>query len=70
MKIFEGLISGLIVAFILSFFSVDKMVVEVLKSFTSSINWTVSHYYIIMGLIGFAGGLIFKLTRSEISEDN
>lgn len=53
----DGFVGGLFVAFILSLFSVDEMILEVLKPFITTITLTKSHYYILFGLIGLVGGL-------------
>lgn len=52
-----GFISGLIVAWILSLFGVDQMLIEVIQPFTNVIL-TSSHYYILFALIGTLGGSI------------
>ena len=52
-----GLISGLIVAWILTLFGVDEFCIEVLQPFTV-ITLTTDHFYFGMGLIGLIGGMI------------
>lgn len=51
----DGFVGGLIVAWILSLFDVDSMVLEVCQSFTD-IQLTTSYYYIGFALIGLIGG--------------
>ena len=51
----SGLISGLIVAWLLDCFNVSKMILEVVQPLVS-IQLTVSHYYVALGLIGLVGG--------------
>jgi hypothetical protein len=56
----EGFVGGLIVAFILSLFCVDEMIIEVLQPFVKTVTLTGSHYYIMFGLIGLIGGALGK----------
>lgn len=51
-----GFIGGLIVAFILSLFGVNVMILEVAQPFMKAVTLTNSHYYILFGLIGLIGG--------------
>lgn len=53
----DGFITGLVVAWILSLFGVDKMVVEVLQPFTK-VLLTSSHYYMGFALIGLIGAAL------------
>jgi hypothetical protein len=53
---FEGLLTGLFTAWVLSWFGVDKIVVDVIQSFLHNPEITVSHYYVLFGLIGMIGG--------------
>lgn len=55
----DGFVGGLIVAWILSLFNVDSMVLEVCQSFTD-IQLTTSYYYIGFALIGLIGGAFKK----------
>lgn len=48
----DGFIYGLIVAFILSLFGIDDMILEVIQPFLPNIHLTTSHYYILFGVIG------------------
>lgn len=50
-----GFISGLIVAFILSLFSVDTMIIQVIQEIFSK-DISTATYYIGFGLIGLIGG--------------
>lgn len=58
-KVVDGFVVGLIVAWILSLFNVNSMVLEVCQSFTD-IQLTISYYYIGFALIGLIGGLLKK----------
>lgn len=51
-----GFIGGLIVAWILSLFGVDAMILEVVQPFVETVKLTNSHYYVAFGLIGLIGG--------------
>ena len=50
-----GFVSGIIVAWLLSCFNVDKMVLEVVQPFVST-PLTPSHFFVVLGLIGLIGG--------------
>lgn len=56
-NIFEGVISGLLFAWILTFFHVNKMLIEVLQPFTT-ITLTNSTYYVFFILIGVVVGIL------------
>ena len=51
-----GFISGLIVAWILSLFGVNGIILEVSQPLIKTIHLTNSHYNILFGLIGLIGG--------------
>lgn len=50
-----GFISGFIVGWILTLFDVHTMILEVLQPLTS-VQLTVAHFYVALGLIGLIGG--------------
>lgn len=52
--ILEGFVGGLFVAWILSWFNVDVMLLEVIQSFIE-IQLTTNHYYILVAMIGLIG---------------
>lgn len=52
----SGFLSGLLTAFVLSFFGVDHMFIEVVQIFTLGLPLTTSHYYMFFGFIGLLGG--------------
>lgn len=56
---FEGLVGGLVIAWLLSCFNVDSMVLEVLQPHISVVL-TQSHYYIGFAILGLIGGLLGK----------
>lgn len=49
-----GFVGGLFVAWILTWFDVDLMVLEVIQPFID-IQLTTSHYYILIAMIGLVG---------------
>lgn len=53
--VLSGFIGGLITAWFLSLFGVNKMLIEVVQPMTSIIL-TNSHYYVFIGMIGLIGG--------------
>lgn len=53
--ILDGFVEGLIVAWILTWFDVDLMVLEVIQPFIN-VRLTTSHYYILIATIGLIGG--------------
>lgn len=56
----EGFIGGLIIAWILTLFGIDKMVIEVIQPFVKATVITTSFYYIGFGVIGAIGGFFKK----------
>jgi hypothetical protein len=56
MNMLGGFIGGLFVAWILCFFGINTMILEVAQPFIKNVILTNSHYYIGMGLIGLIGG--------------
>lgn len=55
MIILDGFVGGLFVAWILTWFDVDLMLLEVIQPFVN-IELTTSHYYILIAMIGLVGG--------------
>lgn len=55
-----GFIGGLFVAWVLSLFGVNTIILEVTQPFIKTIILTNSHYYILFGLIGLIGGAFSK----------
>lgn len=53
-----GLISGLIVAWILVQFEVDDICIRVLQPFITQCTLTTDHFYFVLGFFGLAGGLV------------
>ena len=56
----SGFLSGLLTAFVLSFFGIDHMFIEVMQNFILGLPLTTSHYYMFFGFIGLLGGA-FKI---------
>ena len=59
----SGLIEGLIVAWVLVQFDVDKICIEVLQPFVNQCELTTSHFYVVFGFIGFISGCIYQIHR-------
>lgn len=55
----EGFVSGFIVGWVLTWFDIDQMVLEVLQPLTS-VQLTIAHFYVALGLIGLIGGAFGK----------
>lgn len=62
-----GFIFGFIVAWLLSCFGVDQMVLEVVQPMVS-MQLTASHFYVALGLIGLVGGA-FRLSVGKVREN-
>lgn len=61
---FDGIVYGLITAWILSLFDVDDGFIRAIQPFLQSIEITTDHYYLCFGLIGMIGGLISGIIKS------
>ena len=48
----DGIIGGLIVAWVLSLFGVDEICINVLQPFIRGITLTTDHFYFAFGIIG------------------
>lgn len=59
-KMFGGIISGLLCAWILAQFDVDNICINVLQPFTQ-IKLTTDHFYFVFGLVGFVCGAIHDI---------
>ncbi|GFI32856.1 hypothetical protein IMSAGC013_04263 [Lachnospiraceae bacterium] len=59
----SGLVEGLIVAWILVQFDVDKICIEVLQPFIKQYELTTSHFYFTLGFIGFISGCIYQIHK-------
>ena len=59
----SGLVEGLIVAWILVQFDVDKICIEVLQPFINQCELTTSHFYFALGFIGFISGCIYQIHK-------
>jgi hypothetical protein len=57
----EGIIYGLITAWILTWFDVDEIFIDALKMFLPSIPLNTNHFYVVCAIIGCANGLISNL---------
>lgn len=54
----EGVLTSLFIAWILSLFSVDKMLIECIQPFINNVILTSSHYYLLFAIVGLIGGVI------------
>lgn len=54
------MVEGLIVAWILVQFDVDRICIEVLQPFIKQCELTTNHFYFALGLIGFVSGCIYQ----------
>ena len=59
----SGLVEGLIVAWILVQFDVDKICIEVLQPFIRQCELTTSHFYFALGFIGFINRCIYQIHK-------
>ena len=53
----SGILSGLIIAVILSCFDMDDIFIKALQPFTK-VKLTHDHYYLLFGIIGMISGII------------
>ena len=53
---FDGLVGGLIVAWILTLFGFDEIFINGIQTFVT-FDLTIDHYYLVFGLVGFIVGL-------------
>lgn len=58
---FGGVISGLICAWILVQFGIDKICMNVLQLFLPNIMLTTDHFYFVFGAAGFVVGAIHDM---------
>lgn len=58
-----GILEGLIVAWILVQFGVDKICIEVLQPFINQCELTTSHFYFVFGIIVFLAGCIYEVHK-------
>ena len=62
----SGIVYGLITAWILSWFQIDKIFVHIVQPFIQHITITVDHYYFVFGCIGCIEGAISDIINSEV----
>lgn len=58
-----GILEGLIIAWILVQFGVDKICIEVLQPFINQCELTTSHFYFVFGIVGFLTGCIYEVHK-------
>ena len=54
----DGIVDGLIVAWILTIFNVDSICINVLQPFFINVKLTTNHYYFAFGAIGLIAGIM------------
>lgn len=57
----EGIIYGLIIAWILTWFKIDRIFIDALKAFWPSIPLNTNHFYVVCAILGCISGLISNL---------
>lgn len=57
----NGLIEGLIVAWILVQFDIDKICIEILQPFVKQCELTINHFYFDLGFIGLINECIYQI---------
>lgn len=55
----DGIISGLLVAWVLSWFNIHNMLIDVLQPYIN-LDLTINHYYVAFLVIGMIGGLLHR----------
>lgn len=56
----RGIVVGLIVAYILSLFGVNVIILEAVQPFIKTVILTNSQYYVFFGLVGLISGMFTK----------
>lgn len=64
----EGFVAGLIIAYILTFFNVDNIIINAIQSFVPDIKITIDIYYVLFGILGMISELIKEL-KGDDKED-
>lgn len=64
----EGFVAGLIIAYILTFFNVDNIIINTIQSFVPNIKITIDIYYVLFGTLGMIPELIKEL-KGDDKED-
>ena len=57
----DGLVEGLIEAWILVQFNVDKICIEILQPFVKQCELTINHFYFALGFIGLINECIYQI---------
>ena len=57
----EGVIYGLIIAWILTWFKVDRIFIDALKTFLPNMQLGTEHFYLTCAILGCISGLINDL---------
>lgn len=59
----EGVIYGLIIAWILTWFKVDEIFIDALKAFWPNIPLNTNHFYVVCAILGYISGFIGDLKQ-------
>lgn len=54
----SGIVTGIITAWFLAVFDVDKFCIDIMQSFVKNIKLQTKHFYFVFGALGLIGGLI------------
>lgn len=54
-----GILEGLLVAWILTYFNIDDICIDLLQPFFRTVELTTEHYYLVFGSIGLIAGAIY-----------
>ena len=63
-NLIDGIIYGLLSAWVLSLFDADDICINVLQPFIHGITLTSDHYYFVFGLVGGISGLIYDVINT------
>ena len=65
----EGFVAGLIIAYVLTFFNVDNIIINTIQSFIPDIQITIDIYYTLFGVVGMVSGLIKELKVNDKEDE-
>lgn len=61
-----GFVGGLLVAWILSWFGVDHMMITAIQPFIKGVTLTWAHYYLAFAVVGLVGELLRRIFTVNI----
>lgn len=65
----EGFVAGLIIAYILTFFNVDNIIINTIQPFIPDIKITIDIYYVLFGILGMVSELIKELNGDDKEDE-